>query len=500
MPQGMVQTQQQVQTQVLSQEMRQGLALLQRPILELRAELQAQMMSNPAIEAIDWSFERPISQEAPKEEEHKSDSVTSKDLNFDVENGKGLEALGTNDTDRDQFLSNLENYEHSSENGSYDPDAQSRRDLMFDRVVKPETLQEHLTKQVALTDLSKEDQMIIADLLIAHIEDDGWFYGSLPDIQMSTRKSEAELLALLRIVSQFDPLGCGGRDLRETLLYQMEKLDDSPWEDEVRALIDRHLDDLLKGRKAEICADLKIKPAELPKVLAELPKLARKPGLAFAAEEKSATYIEPEVFLTRTAAGKWKVRVPEHNLPEIRISKSFVKLLDDPNATSETKAYVREKIEAANALRDAIAERQETIRKIAQSIVDVQYEVFEKRSMAAVKPLTMEQVAKETDVHNSTVSRTVRDKYMQTPLGVIELRKFFVAGLKSENGGEAISNVAVIEQIDKIVKEEDKSKPLSDQKIADLLKARGITVARRTVAKYRESLHIPGTAERRQVD
>lgn len=498
MAQGMVQTQQQVQTQILSQEMRQGLVLLQRPILELRAELQAQMMANPAIEQIDWDVERPLSMELPIE--HASASVSSKELDLSADNPQRMETLTADDADRDCFLGNLENYEHNSENGSYDPDALSRRELMFDRVVKPETLQEHLTKQVPLTDLSKEDQKIVVELLIPRIEDDGWFHGSLADIQMATRKSEAELLALLKVVSQFDPLGCGGRDLRETLLYQMEKLDDSPWEDEVRALIDRHLDDLLKGRKAAICADLKIAPDELPKVLAELPKLARKPGLGFAAKETSESYIEPEVFLTRTASGRWKVRVPERNLPEIRISKSFVKLLEDPNATSETKAYVREKIEAANALRDAIAERQETIRKIAQSIVDVQSEVFEKRSMAAVKPLTMEQVAKETDVHNSTVSRTVRDKYMQTPLGVIELRKFFVAGLKSENGGEAVSNVAVIEQISQIVESEDKSKPLSDQKIADLLKERGITVARRTVAKYRESLRIPGTAERRRVD
>lgn len=484
------------QTQVLSASQQLGLSLLQKTCLELRTELQAQALLNPVIDEIVWKKEIPMSNALPQE--HMSAELSSKPLDLSQEKWDEMRSLNTDDSDRDQFFQNLDNYEHSSENGSYDSDAAEKRQLIFDRQVKEETLPEHLLSQVPLADLSPEDQAI-CETLIPSINDEGIFDRSLADIQMVTGKSEKHLLRLLKVISTFDPIGCGGRNLRETLLYQMSKLDDSPWEDEVRKLIDCHLDDLIKGKKKEICADLGIELDQFPLVIGELRKLSRKPGLGFSPSVSPDIYIEPEVFLERTKSGKWKVRVPERNVPDIRVSPFYLKRAANPNITPEEKKFLAEKFAAVETLRDAIADRQETIRKIAQTIVDHQHEVFDKMDKSALKPLTQEEVAQIVDLHNSTVSRTVCNKYMSTPLGSIELRKFFVSGVKTADGESTVSVVSVMEQIRKIIENEDKKHPLSDQKISDELSQKGIQCARRTVVKYRESMHIPNASGRKQV-
>ena len=171
-------------------------------------------------------------------------------------------------------------------------------------------------------------------------------------------------------------------------------------------------------------------------------------------------------------------------------------MLADPQCSAETKAYIRERIRAAEALREAVANRQDTIRGIAQAIIDAQPDVFAQRTMNALKPLTMQQVADVVGVHGTTVSRTVRNKYMRTPFGTVELRRFFTGGLATESG-EAVSNTSVQLQIRDLIAAEDTTSPLSDDRIAAILKAKGITIARRTVAKYRIELGIPGAIERR---
>ena len=479
------------QTQTLTQTQQLGLNLLQKPILELRAEINAQFEQNPVIEEVVWDKEIPFSRSLSQD--HQKGTLSEQPLDLSKKN-----SLDVDDADRDRYLQNLENYEHSSENGSYDPDAAEKRQLFFDRQVKKETLREHLTQQLRLSDLSKKD-LEICTLLISSINDDGIFDGSLRDIEMVTQKGEKELVKLLKFISTLDPLGCGGRDLRETLLYQMEKLDDSPWEDEVRKLIDCHWQDLMKQQTGKICAGLGITPSEFPKVLAELRKLSRKPGSGFSPSPSPEIYIEPEAYLKRLKNGEWKVFVPERNLPDIRISPRYIKMLESPQTPTEVKQLLREKIAAAEALRDALADRQETIRKITQTIVDRQRDFFDTNDRAKLKPLTQEEVAKSVEMHNSTVSRTVNKKYLRTPFGIVELGSLFVSGLSSTTGGETISNVAVMEKIRKLIENEDKKKPLSDQKLSDLLEKDGIQCARRTVAKYRESLKIPGTAKRKSL-
>ena len=490
---GMSLTQNMRLTQKLAPQMRQSLHMLQMTSLELRAELQHQMETNPLIEEVVGKMERVMSAELP--EEHVSGTVSERELDFSPDGRSARDTLSCNDSDRDCYLQNMENFHASSENGAVDPDAQSRRQAMFDRQVKSETLQEHLLSQIPCSDIP-DDEKALAEILVADINDRGMFDGSIPDIVMVTNTSESQVRAVLRKIQKLDPLGCGGWNAKEILLGQMELLEDSPWEDEVRQLIDRHLEDFAAHREAAICRSLKITPAEYKKVVAELCKLDPFPGRGFSPSVDPSIYIRPEVFVGRTRSGKWVARVLNRDVPEIRISKNYVALLEDPNSSTATKSWVRERLRAAETLIEALENRQDTIPNIAQAIVDAQNDVFEKGTMASLRPLTMQQIAEKVDMHNTTVSRTVRNKYMSTPFGVVEMRKFFTAGLETESG-ESISNEAVRNRVRAIVEAEDKSKPLSDDAISKLLKEEGVTVARRTVSKYRDQLGIPGTAARR---
>ena len=482
------------QSQVLAPQMRQGLDMLQMTALDLRAELQHQMEQNPVIEDVESRTERQISADFP--EEHASGAVSERELDFDPNGERAQETLSCDDAARDDYLQNLENFHPSAENGSVDPDAQSRRQALFDRQVKPETLQEHLMRQIATSDIPEADQPLAA-LLVEQIDDSGYFRGSLPDVTMVTGADEPRILRTLARIATFDPLGCGGRDLRECLLFQMEKLDDSPWEDEVRCVIDKYLDKVATHQETFLCNALGITRDDYPKVLAALRALDPTPGRGFTVHAQTPVYVRPEVFVTKAKSGKWIARVTERDLPTIHISTRYVKMLEDPNCPKETKSYIRERIDAAKALIKAIEDRQETIRHIAQEIVDAQSDVFEQRSLTALKPLTQDQIAQKVGLHNSTVSRTVNEKYMSTPLGVLAMSRFFTTGgVKTATGG-TVTNVVVKERIRALIEAEDKTKPLSDDALAKALKADGIECARRTVAKYREAIGLPGAAERR---
>ena len=491
------------QQQTLAPQMRQGLKMLQMTSLELRAELQHAMETNPVIEDVTSRIERQMSCELP--ESHTYGEVTEKPLEFGS-SANMANALGTETADdgyRDYFLGNMES-------ASGDEEAQSRRDHLFDSMVKTETLQQYLMGQIGLSDISPKDRDL-AGILVENIDDDGYFRGSIPDIMMVTKADMPKIEGVLAQIRAFDPLGCGARDLRECWLAQMEKLDDSPWEDEIRSALEDHFDDLAARRIPALCAALHITAEEFPRMLKELAKLDPMPGRTFAARTNSGKfvsqghgyvqrvkpgeYVKPEVFAYQDKHGDWLVRVDGRDLPEIHISRKYQAMLADPSVSAEAKSYIRERIRAAEGLRESVKKRQQTIHDIAQAIVDAQPDFFVK-GMGALKPLTMQQVADQVGVVGTTVSRTVRDKYMSTPFGVIEMRKFFTSGGAKTEGGETMSNASVKERIKAIIDSEDVANPFSDDQITERLNAAGVNISRRTVAKYRMAMKIPGKAER----
>jgi len=472
-------SQQQRQVMTLAPQLRQSLEMLQMPVLELRAALLKEMSVNPTIEDLKDPSEVMMSDAAPAvPEQHVKDE--SLDFNPDVD-----ALLQQDDEWRDYFMQGMENAPSNE-------DAEEKRQYMFDSVRQHVSLQDHLMEQLTLTNLAPQDREL-AITLIGNINDDGYFTGSLPDIVMITQRYEREVLEILKVIQSFDPPGVGSRTLRECLLQQLDLIEDSPWEDEARLVIDKYLEKLGAHDEKTLCKVLGLTREELAHVVSLIRSLNPRPGRSF--ESNSTEYVEPEVFVVKEK-GRFVAKVDNDQLPHIRISKHYRTLLEDKSVSSETKSYIRERIRAGAFLIRSIYQRQETIRKIAQEIVDAQT-AFLTQGVEALHPMTMAEVARKVGVHETTVSRTVANKYMRTPIGLFEMKYFFTPGLKTRDGA-TVSNKSVQDQIKRLVEAEDPTDPLSDQAIEAQLAKQGVTVARRTIAKYRGILKIPPSHERRR--
>lgn len=453
-------SQTQSQRQILAPQMRQGIKMLAMSLPELRSELIAEMAKNPVIDDIEPTLEKTTVSERERqlaEDERVSDYPEDDDIR---------EAAYMDGIAR-------------GKNGS-DPDAMARREKFFENQVREETLEQHLVGQLPASDIEEADYPL-AEMLIGELNDDGLFVGSLPDIVMVSGEPESKVRSLLAQIRELDPPGCGATTLAECLSAQLDKIDDPALRARVAQLIG----------KLEAVAAGQVEDAE---ALVALRTLDPRPGRAYRHDVRGTEYVNPEVHAVRCADG-WVARVDARSLPEIRISSKYVTMLEDPETTAETKAYIRERIAAANALVDAVAHRRDTIAAIAQEIFDRQPGFFE-QGLKGLKPLTMQEVADKLGIHYTTVSRTVNGKYASTPKGVIELRRFFSQGIVMDSG-EAVVKDRVLDRLRAMVEAEDKAHPLSDEKLSDMLKGEGFPVARRTVAKYRGLAGIPGTSARR---
>ncbi len=468
MPQNLSRLHRQTQSQsmVLAPRMLRGLDMLAMSLPELRAELNRELETNPVIEDVERTLEK--------------DTVSQKER----------EAADRERSQEDDYPE-----DDSAPDSFYEADAEAmdrRRSFLESRTTE-ETLEEHLLSQIATSEID-EAHFQLAEILIGELNDDGYFSGSIPDLVMVTGESEEKIREVLGVIMTFDPPGCGATTLEECLLAQIDKLDSSPYQDEVRELlVNRLLKDVAEGRLANVEKALGISHERYADVLSALRTLDPRPARAYSRSGKGVNYVNPEVHAVKTVNG-WEARVDARSLPEIRISPRYLKMLEDPATDAETKEYIRAKIASVKELKDAIAKREETVTDIAQAIFDAQSGFFE-HGLKGLRPLTMQEIADAVGVHAATVSRTVNDKYVSTPRGTVELRRFFVSGFATADGG-LVSKDAVYDALKEIVGSEDRSKPFSDDKISELLKAKGYSVARRTVAKYRAALGIPGASER----
>ncbi len=436
----------------------QGLKLLAKSLPELRSEILAEMAANPAIDDVEHVLETPLSEVEKSHAEEEREPDYPED---DFEPG-----------------------------GNRDEEAADRRQAFFDSQVKEETLQDHLLEQLPLSDIPAADWPMV-ETLVGDLDDNGYYKGSIPDVAMAFGRSEGEVRAALRRISEFDPAGCGALDARDCLLAQTDAIENGAVRKLVERIVADHLENLAAGRIDEIVRALGSDAEEVRAAIRALRSLDGRPGRRFPSARDRVEYVNPEIHAVRKD-GRWLAQTDARSLPEIRLSKTFAALLEDPAQSEETKAYVRERIEAAKSFRCAVAKRQETVAAIAQTIFDRQQEFFE-QGFKALKPLTEGEIAKAVGVSGATVSRTVRDKYAATPRGTIELRRFLSAGLRF--GETLVSQDAVLAALNAEVAAE--TEPLSDEKLAAALKAKGFSIARRTVAKYREKLGIPSASERR---
>jgi RNA polymerase sigma-54 factor len=463
---------------VLTPQLRQSLEMLQMPVLQLREMIQQELDRNPTIEE-----EQP--EQAPSEATAESPGTTSETADSrEMEFEKEFEALARLDEEwRDYFFQDVQSR-------PFTQDDEERRNYMMDSITERESLQQHLLHQLNLAGLSDADRKV-GELIIGSLNDDGYLTMSAEDLAASAGVDLDHMKGTLAVVQDFHPVGVAARDLRECLLLQIERSDHP--HPLAASVVSDHLERLGGHRIPEIAKALRQPTEAIEAAAAFIATLNPKPGALYTTEP--AAYVEPEVIVQKVD-GRYVVTVSDDQVPHIRINREYRNLLQDKSTPSEVRAYVQERVRSGAFLIKSINQRQRTIHRIASEIVDIQQEFFE-HGISHLKPLTMADVAHKVGFHETTVSRTVSGKYMKTPVGTFDMKYFFTPGLRTSDG-QQVSNKTVKDLIAGMVAAEDGASPLSDQEIMDRLKAQGIEIARRTVAKYRIVLRIPPSHARRQ--
>ncbi len=481
------------QSLVLAPQLQQSLALLQAPTLELKALVEQELQQNPVLEEAaptETDLQERVSSDGETPAEASTDPAEPPaDLNFDPATEKPEQS----DTQTDEFQAEFEKLvqldqewrDHFSQTNApirASAEDEERRQFMFDSIVAATSLQEMLLEQVRESNL-QESQWSIAEVLIGNIDDYGYLKATLEELSASSGVPVDKIVEVLRIIQTFDPSGVGARDLRECLMLQLER---SKQENTLEYRIVRdYMEALGKRRIPEIARGTACELDEVQEALERIARLEPRPGRAFLPDNDQ--YVLPEVFVQRLGDSFVVTNNNEH-IPHLRISNTYKDLMAAGENSAEVRNYIREKIRAGKFLIKSLHQRQATILNIAKEIVKRQHDFMDK-GVAFLKPLTMVQVAEVVGVHETTVSRAVSGKYMQTPQGIFEMKYFFTAGIQTATG-DGVSNTSVKDMIAEIFKSEDTTKPLSDQEVVKMLKEKGIVIARRTVAKYRTELNI----------
>ncbi len=490
MAQGLHLSQKMSQSQVLAPQLQQSLALLQAPTLELKALIEHELQQNPVLEeeltgemeqqensGRDGESAPEVADPAEPPAEVTYDPATEKPSSDPVDDFQAeFERLTQLDQEwRDHFAQTNAPIRQTQED-------EERRQFMFDSLVAGTSLQESLLEQVRLSDLTPEQRQV-AEMIIGNIDDYGYVQAGVDELAFSTNIPADKILEVMRVIQTFHPPGVGARDLRECLLLQLERADrkDSL---EYR-IVDKHMEALGKRRLPEIARGLGLSVDEVQESVGRIGHLEPRPGRDFLPDNQQ--YILPEIFVQK-AGDDFVVTNNNDQIPHLRISNTYKDLMSQAESSPEVREYIRDKIRAGKFLIKSLHQRQQTILNIAKEIVKRQREFME-HGVSHLKPLTMVQVADVVGVHETTVSRAVSAKYMQTPQGIFEMKYFFTSGIRTANG-IGMSNTSVKDIISEMISNEASGKPLSDEEIVKLLAQKGIVIARRTVAKYRSELSI----------
>ena len=452
--------------QVLAPQLQQSLAILQAPMLELRNIIQQEIQTNPVIE-----------------EDITEPSIEDKQRELD-DFKEEFEKLAKLDEEWRDYMAQSASYSGRTS------DEEERRQFFFDSIVNEETLQQHLLDQLNTLDLNQEDRRN-AELIIGNIDDVGFLQATPEDMSANTGIAVEDFQKVLVIVQNFHPVGVGALDLRDCLLIQLRRLGKET-SLEYR-IVEHYLPDLGKRRFPEIGRKLGITPEQVQKHANFIATLDPRPGQIFSPDPNN--YVLPDVNVEKIE-DEYTITLNGEQIPHLRISNTYKDLMSQEGNGAEVKDYIREKIRSGKFLIKSIHQRQQTIHNIATEIVKHQREFLDHGS-AHLKPLTMVQIANIVGVHETTVSRAISGKYMATPHGVFDMKYFFTPGYQTAEG-ENMSNTSVKEGIADLVRIEDTRSPLSDKEIVKILSERGIPIARRTVAKYRNELNILPSNMRKQ--
>jgi RNA polymerase sigma-54 factor len=483
----------------LAPRMIQSMEILQLPTMELQERIDQELSENFLLEQLnpegggaptgeegdgDGAAQDPVVQTAVKEVEDR-EIVAGDDSN----NASDFERLVeiSQDWPDDNYTSG------SKPSGNrMDEDADRQHDVMANAETRPQTLHEYLLDQFHYFDCPVVIREF-GEYLIQNLDSNGRLQSSLPElVQVYGRPiSHEQAEKALKFIQKLDPLGVGARDLKECLLLQITP--ETPLRDVLQTIISQHLDDVIQNRLPLIERKTGYPLDAIKSAIEQMRTLNPYPGRGFA--QAPVQSITPELSVEKDENDKWVIKLLDEHVPQLRISRRYLQMLEQ-NPDPATKEFIKRKVESARWLIDAIEQRYNTLRKVAQTIVDKQTDFLD-YGPEHIKPLKMEDVAQVVGVHVTTVSRAVADKYVATPRGIFALKRFFGGGTTTESGEEVAWDIIRI-KLKEIVDNEDKHDPLSDDALVDELAKQGYQLARRTVTKYRKALNIPSSRQRRE--
>ncbi len=479
----------QLQTQKLAPKMIHSMEILQLPVLALQERVDQELNDNPMLEVSDDEFQAEDDAEEPDNPDRPTEDERELVVRDEQSNADDFERLANMDNDMPQ------NFDDFRTSANRTQEAQDRQhDMMANATERPESLNDYLIHQLAEMDIDTDIEQL-AERIISTLDarSGGYFKTSLRDLLPAeyTQQDYDRAEEALGVVQSLDPRGIAARDLRECLLNQLSP--DVPHYDALKTIISNHLEDLAENRLPIIEKKTGLTINQIQDLKAELHHLNPKPGAAFL--ETFVQVVSPDVIAELDEHGDYVVRLEDDRIPSLRISNYYRERLADPKATTDEKEFIRRKIESASWLIEAIEQRRNTVRNVAQAIIDHQRKFLD-QGPEHLEPLKMQQIADVVGVHVTTISRAVDDKWIQTPRGIFPLKRFFVHGTRSDDGDDVAWETVRIKLIDMIEKE-NKENPYSDDDLATELSKLGLPIARRTVTKYRKRLGIPSSRQRK---
>jgi RNA polymerase sigma-54 factor len=473
--------------QKLSPQQIQMIKLLELPILELEQRIKKELEENPALE----------------EGNEDEDIYTIDENNDDSDIPENDDEFSFEDyiSDDDE----LPSYKLNANNISKDDDY---KDIPYSA---SKTFHEHLTEQLSLKDVTEREKFI-ATFLIGNIDENGYLRRELESIvddvafSHNVEVSEEELHDVLVIIQDLDPVGVGARTLQECLMLQLERKETQSDEVQLaKKIIIECFDEFTKKHYSKIMSKLNINEHKLKSAIEIILKLNPKPGSSFVEPQAKSAYVIIPDFILEVHNGKIEISLSSRNSPELRINKNFNQMLNDYSysqkhhkSDKDTIVFIKQKLDLAKWFIDAITQRQNTLLLTMSAIAELQKDFFMSGDDTKLKPMILKDVAEITELDISTISRVANSKYVATPYGNYQLKYFFSEGIQT-NSGEEVSTREIKQILKDCINEEDKIKPLTDDKLAEILKSKGYQIARRTIAKYREQLGIPVARLRKEL-
>lgn len=502
------------QSLTMTPQLQQAIRLLQLSTLDLQMEIQNILESNMMLEVpeddeaeVSIDDAEASNNESPETEKslddensHETASSQETEDSLDVGN-EGLE-YGSEATDEIPEDLPIDSSWEDTYDGStsYSQPANNQQDNFETQQNNSETLRDHLHWQLQFVNFSDIDKAM-ALAIIDSIDDDGYLQANLEEIRQGmnaelddeTKIEPKEIEAVLHRIHHFDPVGVGARSLHECLLIQLQHYpEDVPWRNKAEELIAKHLDLLGSRDLAQLKRKLKVSEADLEQIINMIQSLNPRPGSLIAGP--APEYIIPDLLVTKHK-GRWRVELNPDTVPKIRVNSQYANLIRR-NDNSDENNCLKDHLQEARWFLKSLQSRNETLLKVGTCIVDRQRKFLE-HGEEAMNPLVLREIAEIVEMHESTISRVTTQKYMHTPRGIYEFKYFFSSHVSTDDGG-ACSSTAIRSMIRKLIDAENPTKPLSDSKIAGILVDKGVQVARRTVAKYREAMSITPSNERKR--